>query len=62
VLTALVRTLDAGVFTPFAQGSPRVPQLAADFLKDECAGAHGLPEDVKSKLRAISNNATQKSP
>jgi hypothetical protein len=30
-----------------------VPRLAANFLKDECAGARGLSDDAKGKLKAL---------
>ena len=62
VLATLTSILGADFSTPFSEHSVQLPQLAADFLKDECAGARGLSEDAKSKLMALRESASQKYP
>jgi hypothetical protein len=39
--------------SPFSENSPQPAQLAADFLADGCAGARGLPEEIRAKLRTL---------
>ena len=52
VLAGLIRNLESG-YSPFSPGSVQVPRFAADFLKDDCAGARGLSDDAKAKLKAL---------
>jgi uncharacterized protein YjbI with pentapeptide repeats len=40
----------------FAEGSPQRAQLATEFLKEGCAGASGLAEDDKAKLKALTGS------
>ncbi len=42
---------------PFAKDSSQVPQLAADFLKEDCAGAHGISEMARTQLMALRDRA-----
>jgi uncharacterized protein YjbI with pentapeptide repeats len=52
VIAGLIRTMAFG-FSPFSPDSVHVPQLAADFLKDGCAGARGLSDRDKGILKAL---------
>jgi hypothetical protein len=53
VLTALIQKLQSHV-SPFKPDSPQQARLAAEFLKEDCAGARGLSEDTKEILKALS--------
>jgi hypothetical protein len=46
VLTGLVEHIE----DRFAGDSAEVPRLAAEFLKEDCAGARGISEDTRSRL------------
>ena len=61
VLARLIRYMDYSL-SPFSPGSPQVPQLAAEFLKDNCAGASGLSDDEKGRLKALRDRGAQKPP
>jgi hypothetical protein len=52
VLAGLIETMNSD-YSPFSSNSVQVPRLAANFLKDECAGARGLSDDAKGKLKAL---------
>ena len=58
VLTGLIATMWSAD-TPFSPDSVQVPLLAADFLKDDCAGARGLSDDAKAKLKALRDRAAR---
>lgn len=51
VLAGLIRNMADDPL--FARNSPHASQLAADFLKDDCAGARGLPDDAKATLQEL---------
>jgi uncharacterized protein YjbI with pentapeptide repeats len=53
VLTALIQRLPFGI-SPFRPNSPQLGRLAAEFLKEDCAGARGLSENTKEILKALS--------
>jgi hypothetical protein len=54
VLTSLIQRLRLHL-SPFKQyNSPQLAQLEAEFLKEDCAGAPGLSEDIKEKLKELS--------
>jgi pentapeptide repeat protein len=57
VLAGLIRTMD--YYSPFSPDSAQVPQLAADFLKDDCAGARGLSDKARAKFKALRDRAAQ---
>jgi len=52
VLSKLSEML-ANNLSPFASNSAQIPQLAADFLKEDCAGMRGVSEETKTQLRAL---------
>jgi len=52
VLTGLIRSLES-VYSPFSSDNVQVRRLAADFLKDDCAGARGLSDDAKESLKRL---------
>jgi hypothetical protein len=54
VLTALIQRLQPPFVSPFKYNSPQLERLEAEFLKEECAGARGLSEDIKEKLKELS--------
>jgi uncharacterized protein YjbI with pentapeptide repeats len=56
VIAGLISTMDSPI-SPFSPDSVQVYELAADFLKDGCAGARGLSDDAKGKLKALRNRA-----
>ena len=56
VVTALIGRMRF-LSSPFAPGSAQVPQLAANFLKDECNGARGLSEHAKAILEELHDRA-----
>jgi uncharacterized protein YjbI with pentapeptide repeats len=58
VLAGLVRTL-ASPDSPFSRDSVEVPRLATNFLKDDCAGAHGLSDDARARLKALRDRAAR---
>ena len=58
VLGKLVEALDTGN-SPFARDSPQVPPLASAFLKDDCAGGHGVSEATRAHLMALRDRAAQ---
>jgi uncharacterized protein YjbI with pentapeptide repeats len=60
VLTGLVRTM-SGQSPLFAKRSAQVSRLAADFLKEDCAGAHGISEDTRVALMKL-REATNQTP
>jgi hypothetical protein len=47
---------------PFGNDSPEVPKLAAAFLDKDCAGAHGLSESDKARLKALAAPAAPQAP
>jgi uncharacterized protein YjbI with pentapeptide repeats len=53
VLTALIKRLQYSM-SPFEYNSPELERLEAEFLKEDCAGARGLSEDIKEKLKELS--------
>ena len=53
VLTAQTRMLQHWR-SPFRVDSVQPARLAAEFLKDDCAGARGLSEDTREILKALS--------
>jgi uncharacterized protein YjbI with pentapeptide repeats len=53
VLTALIQRLQS-FRSPFKSNSPQLGRLAAEFLKEDCAGARGLSENTKETLKALS--------
>jgi hypothetical protein len=58
VLTALIQRLQFQFGrSPFAYNSPQPARLAAEFLKEDCAGARELSEDTKEKLRELAATA-----
>jgi hypothetical protein len=59
VLAGLIRKANS-FNSPFSPDTVQVSQLAADFLKDDCAGAHGLSEDAKANLRTLRDRVAQK--
>jgi hypothetical protein len=48
--------------TPFRDQSDAAKALAAAFLDEHCAGAHGLSEDDKAKLKEIAAQAAPQAP
>jgi hypothetical protein len=62
VLQGLVRQLSDTWSSPFRDQSAEAKALAADFLYKDCAGAHGLSEADKAKLKKIAAPAAQKAP
>ncbi len=49
--------------SPFGEGSPQPPALAAAFLDEEhCAGAHGLSDAEKAKLKEIRDRSPPPAP
>jgi hypothetical protein len=56
VVTALIGRMRF-LSSPFAPGSAQVPQLAANFLKDECNGARVLSEHAKGILEVLHDRA-----
>jgi hypothetical protein len=56
VLTGLIRTLQPWL-SPFNYNSPQPARLAAEFLKEDCAGARGLSEATKEKLKDLAATA-----
>ena len=46
-----------GTPTFFGKDSPRRPQLAAEFLKESCAGNRGLSQDTMKQLITLSRQA-----
>src|SRR5205823_3120284 len=52
VLEGLIETMSSH-HSPFLRNSIQVPELSADFLKDDCAGAIGLSDDAKRKLSIL---------
>jgi uncharacterized protein YjbI with pentapeptide repeats len=54
VVGALVKRLLRFWELPFGRDSPQRARLAAEFLKEDCAGARGLPENTKEILKALS--------
>jgi uncharacterized protein YjbI with pentapeptide repeats len=53
VLTALIQRLRFSR-SPFRYNSPQLGRLEAEFLKEDCAGARGLPENTKEILKELS--------
>jgi uncharacterized protein YjbI with pentapeptide repeats len=53
VLTALIQRLRFHL-SPFNYNSPQLARLAAEFFKEDCAGARGLSENTKEILKALS--------
>jgi uncharacterized protein YjbI with pentapeptide repeats len=53
VLRAFIQRLQSGL-SPFMFESPQLARLAAEFLKEDCAGARGLSEAAKETLKAFS--------
>ena len=45
--------------SPFADHSVQVPKLAADFLKEDCAGARGISEHTRAMLMKLRDAAPQ---
>jgi hypothetical protein len=62
VLQGLVRQLSDTWSSPFRDQSAEAKALAADFLYKDCAGAHGLSEADKAKLKAIRDTAAPAAP
>jgi uncharacterized protein YjbI with pentapeptide repeats len=58
VLAGLIRTM-ASAYSPFSSDSVQVRKLAADLLKDDCAGERGLSEDARATLKALRDRAAQ---
>jgi hypothetical protein len=56
VLAGLIRTMDSA-YSPFSSDSVEVPRLAAAFLKDDCAGARGLSDKARAKLKLLRDRA-----
>jgi hypothetical protein len=61
VLRALLARLHGDV-SPFAEDSPEKTKLAAAFLDENCAGAHGLSEKDKAELKKIAAPAAAQAP
>jgi hypothetical protein len=63
VLTGLVGNISISPLgsSPFAENSVQVPKLAADFLKEDCAGARGISEYTRTKLIKLRDAAPQAS-
>jgi len=59
VLSGLARMMATPSASPFARESKRLPELAADYLKEECAGAHGIPESTRTMLVRLRDSAPQ---
>jgi uncharacterized protein YjbI with pentapeptide repeats len=59
VLTNLIETAQSNRISPFAPGSAQIPQLAADFLTESCAGARGISESTRAQLIALRDQAPQ---
>ena len=67
VVRALTRSLAAdnrffGRVSPFEPGSPHPAKLAAAFLAESCAGAHGLSADDRSTLQQLIPSAASPTP
>jgi hypothetical protein len=53
VARALIKRLLVFWESPFGRDSPQRVRLAAEFLKEDCAGARGLSEDMKGNLKVL---------
>ena len=51
--TGIVEALRIGEKWPFADDSAHVPQLVTDFLKEDCAGARGISERIRTTLMKL---------
>jgi uncharacterized protein YjbI with pentapeptide repeats len=47
------------VLSPFGCYSAQIPQLAADFFKQDCAGARGISNDTKALLTKLRDHVSQ---
>jgi hypothetical protein len=45
--------------SPFSPDSAEVLRLAADFLKEDCAGARGITERTRMQLKALHDRVPQ---
>jgi hypothetical protein len=63
VLPGLVAQLDSHFFSPFREQSDAAKALASAFLDEaHCAGAHGLSEADKARLKKIAAPAAPQAP
>ena len=63
VLNGLAAQLNNEFVSPFRDQSDAAKALAAEFLDEaHCAGAHGLSEDDKAKLKKIAAPAAPQAP
>jgi hypothetical protein len=61
VLMGLVATMSNPYSTPFAQNSVQASKLAADFLKEDCAGARGTSAETRAALIKLRDAAPRAS-
>jgi hypothetical protein len=59
VVAGMASRISSSGLSPFASDSAEVPRLAAEFLKEDCAGAHGILEDTRSQLIKLRDTTPQ---